>query len=43
MVLGFELSAWFEGFASESPFGVVAGFGDVFDDRLGHFDGEFLG
>jgi len=43
LVLGFELSAWFEVFASESLFGVVADFCDIFDDRLGRFDGEFLG
>jgi hypothetical protein len=42
LVLGFELSAWFEVFALESLLGVVADFCDIFDDRLGRFDGEFL-
>jgi len=42
LVLYFELSAWFEVLASESLFGVVADSCDIFDDRLGRFDAEFL-
>jgi len=42
LVLGFELSAWFEVLASESLFGVVADFCDIFDDRVRRFDSEFL-
>ena len=42
LVLGFELSAWFEAFTSEWLFGVVGDFCDILDDGFWRFADELL-